>query len=304
MAKTEVKKNRSPRRKRRGLRFLISLIILIAAAGAVFWFGWVQFSLEEGQVGVVYTKSHGYEDEVLNSGDFAWRWQALLPTNLTVHAFDTETRSFIFNREGSLPSGDLYATMAGEGIDFNWSVKGQVSYRINPDSLPSLVADGLAGDNLDSYYTGFEARVEGEISRILANLAPGDTPESITAAMESMEAELLRQAENLDERIDVVEVTILDWVSPDMDLYVESRRLYLDSSPSGRPCSRKWKTRRSEGKIPKEPESIFLSDTAVFWTPIRYFCSCSRWKEIPVRPCFPPGSGIKSGNRIRGQDRA
>ncbi len=216
------------RKKRRGLRFFLSLLIILGAGAAVFWFGWIQFRIGEGQVGVVYTKSNGYEETPLVNGEFEWRWQALLPTNLTLHLFDIETRSISLSKKGTLPSGDLYSAMAGEGIDFDWEVKARYSYRIRPEALPSLVADGRAAAGIDSIYTEYESRVEGELSRLLADtsFADGeDTPEEVIAKLEKQLAE---RAAALDDHFEVVDAVILDWKTPDLALYAESRRLYLE----------------------------------------------------------------------------
>ena len=234
MAKIQKKKTTTtsvpatPRKKRRGLRFFLSLLIILGAAGAVFWFGWVQFRIGEGQVGVIYTKSHGYEDRPLVNGEFEWRWQALLPTNMTIHIFDLETRSIIMNREGTLPSGDLYAAMAGDGVDFDWDVEIRLSYRVRPDALPSLVAEGAVASGIESLYTGYESRIEGELSRILSETGfsdPEKTPEQLIVGIES---ELERRGSALDDRFEILDVALMDWVLPDMELYAESRRLYLE----------------------------------------------------------------------------
>ena len=234
MAKIQKKKTAAktssarPRKKRRGLRFFLSLLILIGAAGAVFWFGWVQFRIGEGQVGVIYTKSHGYEDRPLVNGEFEWRWQALLPTNMTLHIFNLETRSIVMSRKGTLPSGDLFAAMAGEEVDFNWDVEVRLNYRVRPEALPSLVAEGAVTSGIDSMYAEYESRIEGELSRILSDPAfsnPDLTPEQLISGIES---DLESRGSSLDDRFEVLDVVLLDWMIPDMELYAESRRLYLE----------------------------------------------------------------------------
>jgi hypothetical protein len=222
------KKKLKPRKKRRGVRFLITLLILIGAAGSVFWFGWVQYSLGEGDYGVIYTKSNGYEPEVLKNGEFAWRWQGLLPTNLTLHVFNLETRTSSLNRAGELPSGKLYAAMAGDNVSFNWEIDAKVVYRMNPDSLPTLVADGLVSSELDSFYSDFESKLDSELVRLIAVEIDSDTDVAIGERLRSLEKALTDIASSIDSRVIIVEASVLDWTYPDLALYVESRRLVLD----------------------------------------------------------------------------
>jgi hypothetical protein len=210
------------------LRFLITLLILIGAAGSVFWFGWVQYSLGEGDYGVIYTKSNGYEPEVLKNGEFAWRWQGLLPTNLTLHVFNLEPRTLSLNRAGELPSGKLYAAMAGDNVSFNWEIDAKVVYRMNPDSLPTLVANGLVSSELDSFYSDFESKLDSELVRLIAVEIDSDTDVAIGERLRSLEKALTDKASSIDSRVIIVEASVLDWTYPDLALYVESRRLVLD----------------------------------------------------------------------------
>ena len=107
--KTET--NPAKRKKHRGLRFFLTLLILLGACGTAFWFGLLSIDLEEGEYGVVYTKLKGYEDQAIKSGDFIWRWEALIPTNLTLHTFTLEPRVVALKSSGTLPSGDYYKAL-------------------------------------------------------------------------------------------------------------------------------------------------------------------------------------------------
>lgn len=222
------KKVPKSRKKRKGSGFVASLIIILIAAGAVFWFGWVQFELGEGDYGVVYTKTNGYETEVLTNGEFAWRWQGLLPTNLILHVFKLETRTIDIERNGVLPSGELYASMAGDGVSFNWDITGKIVYRMNPDSLPALVADGLSSTELDTFYSDFESKMNSEVVRLIADEIDKDVEVPMGERLKQFEKDIKAKAASIDDRIEIVEASVLEWTYPDMALYKESRRLYLD----------------------------------------------------------------------------
>ncbi len=210
------------------MRFFFTLLILIAAVGTVFWFGWVQFSLEEGEYAIVYTKTNGYESEVLRNGEFAWRWQALLPTNLSLHIFTLETRSLTVDRSGNLPSGDYYAQMAGEDLSFSWEIEVDIVYRMDPDSLPSLVAEGLAAAELDSYYNDFESELSSEIVRLIAAEVESDPEETIGNRLPRLEYGIKEKAAAIDGRIIIINAALKKLSYPDPALYTEVRKLVLD----------------------------------------------------------------------------
>ena len=224
--KTEVKKK--TRKKHKAVNFFLSLIIILVAAGAVFWFGWVQFSLGEGDYAVIYTKSNGYESKPLKNGEFAWRWEALLPTNLTLHIFNLETRTYTIDKNGKLPSGDFYAAISGENINFDWNIKMKILYRLNPEALPSLVSDGLLSSGLDSYYSDFEARLNSELTNLVSAEVETNPDETIVDRIDGLEDAIKTRAGKLDNKIIVVDATVNNWTYPDPALYAEARRLVIE----------------------------------------------------------------------------
>jgi hypothetical protein len=63
-------------------KFLLILTVLLLLAGTVFYFGWIQFRLERGVFGVIYTKTHGYAEKPVVSGRFSLSFWALIPGNM------------------------------------------------------------------------------------------------------------------------------------------------------------------------------------------------------------------------------
>jgi len=152
--KEKVKKTR---KKRRGLKAFLSILIILGAAGTAFWFGWIQIQLGEGEYGVIYTKNGGYDSEPVKNGEFVWRWEGLIPTFMELHIFSLETRSVELSGSGSLPSGDFYAAILGDSVDFDWSIDSRLTYRMSPEALPVLLQEGRLGTELESFYTEYEA---------------------------------------------------------------------------------------------------------------------------------------------------
>ena len=224
--KTEIQKKN--RKKHKAVNFFLSLIIILAAAGAVFWFGWVQFNLGEGDYAVIYTKTNGYESKPLKNGEFAWRWQALLPTNLSLHIFNLETRTYTIDKSGKFPSGDFYASMTGEDINFDWNIKMKILYHLNPDTLSSLVSDGLLSAGLDSYYSDFEARLNSELINLVSTEVETNPDKTIGDRIDRLEDAIKTRSGKLDKNIIVVDAAINNWTYPDPVLYAEARRLVID----------------------------------------------------------------------------
>ncbi|MCK5735141.1 MAG: hypothetical protein KAH21_01635, partial [Spirochaetaceae bacterium] len=196
--------------------------------GAVFWFGWIQFSLGEGDYAVIYTKTNGYESTTLKNGEFTWRWQALLPTNLTLHIFNLENRSYSVKKSGTLPSGDFYAQITGEDIHFDWDIEVKILYHLDSEALSSMVSEGLQASELDTYYSNYESKMNSELIRLIAEEVDTDPEETIGSRIDRMENSLKVKAANLDKRFVVVDTMVQDWTYPDLTLYSEARRLTLD----------------------------------------------------------------------------
>ncbi len=206
----------SPRKKNRGRAALITLFLFLIAGAAGFYFGWIQFRLNAGEYGIIYTKTRGWEDTVVNNGQFTWRWEALLPTNLTLHIVKPAPQTHIISKTGTLPSGELYGSMVREGETFNWSYRIGVGYRINPEALPNLYEQGWGDEGLEAVMTEYKSRLEDTIGRTIGeNLESEDLKELQKTLQDRLSA--------MDDRVDVLNTVILDWHYPDRALYEEAK---------------------------------------------------------------------------------
>ena len=203
--------------------FLIILVILVVLAGTAFYFGWVQIVLPPENYAVVFTKTGGYDDQVIRPGEFSWRWERLVPTNMTLYIFDLRPRSLDVSFEGSLPSGQLYSSILPENPDFSLRGKVTIQFGIVPESLPSLVAEEkLSPDALDDFY---EAKAEQISNRVMNSLkeVQSDLASSTTLSPQ-LERELAREFPDLkilSLRTETVSV-------PDLELYELARRSYRE----------------------------------------------------------------------------
>jgi len=153
-------------------KFLITLLFLVIIGGAVFFFGWAQFSVPPGQYGVINSKTHGFDNETVRSGEFRWLWYKLIPTNVHIAVFNLEQAKFPINFHSSLPSGDTYANFAGiTNADFSWDLRGEISFGIDPEMLASLAERYNLTDQeaLDEYLKNTAKDIEVIILRALSS---------------------------------------------------------------------------------------------------------------------------------------
>jgi hypothetical protein len=203
--------------------FLIILVILVILAGAVFYFGWVQIHLPAEHYAVVFTKTGGYDEEVIRPGEFSWRWERLIPTNTTLYIFDLHPRSEKVSFQGSLPSAALYSSVLPENPDFSYRGEIEVVFSIAPESLPALVAEEkLLPDQLDDFYN-LKAQALADI--VLETLRETDAdPADRQALTRLVRRELAASVPQLE--ISSLNVRVKN--IPDRDLYEIARSSYRE----------------------------------------------------------------------------
>jgi hypothetical protein len=207
-------------------KFLLFLAVLIAAACAVFFVGWVSFAINGDEYAVVYTKSGGWREEVVIPGRFAWMWERIIPTNLSLYRFPAAPRHLETTVRGELPSGSIYARLLDEQPDFSYEFELEVSFSIRPEALPSLVRDGgLRPETLDAWYdTTCERIARYVLGRMPDSLASqAAEPLSVSFRAEGLSAELEKEFPE----IELHSITPGNTRFPDPELYTRGKRLYL-----------------------------------------------------------------------------
>jgi len=212
------------------VKLFLFFILLILIGGAAFYFGWIQFQLEEHSYGVVFSKTSGYEQEVVRPGEFNWRWEALIPTNLTLHEIEVLPQTIDIEKSGSLPSGSVYSAAVEGTTDFEYSLVLSLAYSLQPEQLPQLVKeDALTADSLDDYYQKAEQRINSLIGSYVENRISSNQDVSIddfkTSAFETALIEELRKEFS---HFEVHSVNLTRIKVPDIDLYQAARTYYLN----------------------------------------------------------------------------
>jgi hypothetical protein len=211
--------------------FLIILILVIIAGGVAFYFGWVQFQIPPGHYGVIFTKTSGYDEDVVTPGTFEWRWEALLPTNLKVHTFSLEPRMTDISLSGELPSADTYSADYENKPDFSYSIDLVASYRIKPDKLPTLVENQkIQPEEFDEYYTFVKEQIAGLSSSYFKNIiSQGEAAQPGGYTIGTFREELLTHLTQNIPEIEFLMLRVSTFEVPDIELYQQAKRYYLDT---------------------------------------------------------------------------
>ncbi|AEF83029.1 hypothetical protein [Leadbettera azotonutricia] len=176
-------------------KFIAIVVILIILGGAGFFFGWAQLEVPPGSYGVIRSKLYGVDPQVIKEGEFRWVWFKLIPTNVDIQAYSLGRMSRDLKSSGTLPSGDVYADLAGLKADFSWEISGEFSFSLKPDILPSLLErENIQGqDSLEAYEKAYADKIEAFVlqrlqtygrdeAKLAALLLSGSLPELDSAA--------------------------------------------------------------------------------------------------------------------------
>ena len=208
-------------------RLIISLIILVLAGAAIFFLGWIQILIPPGTYAVIHTKTGGYDKDVLPSGEFSWRIERLLPTNMRLYKFTLEPVEIdIPLIEGVLPSGNIYASVMEKAPDFSFEILLSVSFTLIPDALPRLVEyESLTPDNLSQWYREIGYSIGRHISEMIKQ-----DPAQLNQP--GYQDNLLSRLSKMTEfsHLEITQIKPINVQIPDMELYSEAKRIYFNIS--------------------------------------------------------------------------
>ena len=116
-------------------KFLATLLILVTLAGLGLFFGWAQRGVPPDAYGVLRSRSHGTDPNLIVPGEFRWVWYKLIPTNAETSVFRLRQVQRQIGARGTLPSGQIYSAFLGIREDFSWEINAVMSFRLRPDAL-------------------------------------------------------------------------------------------------------------------------------------------------------------------------
>ena len=212
-------------------KFFFILFLLIILGGAGFFLGWTNTTVPPGSFGVMRSKTHGLESQVIQSGEFRWIWYKMIPTNAEVSVFNISPVRRSIRSTGSLGSGQVFANLSGLSADFSWEITGELRFSLKPEILPELAGrENIRNDaDLRRYEEDLAVRIETmALGRVMTLTNSGDEGaiESLvlTGTLPGLENDILRAFPEIENIHCVFRAVRL----PDFDLYRALTALYRD----------------------------------------------------------------------------
>jgi len=214
-------------------------------------FGWAQFSVPPGQYGIISSKTHGIDPNIIRSGEFRWVWYKLIPTNVQISTYNLEYNKFPIRFNSILPSGNTYSSFVGlTNADFSWNIQGEIGFNINPDMLIPLASQHNFTDqeSFNAYLQKITKDIENIILRSLSSTA--EDSERLEILMSGGTDSLIeREISAKYPEISGFTLTINSAKYPDFVLYRQLRLLYDEYLTKQRNSIAITFERRAENRI-------------------------------------------------------
>jgi hypothetical protein len=208
-------------------KFFITLFVLIILAALVVFFGWAQMGVPPDAYGVIRSKSHGIDSNLVSPGEFRWVWYKLIPTNVKTTIFRIKPVNHEFFAKDTLPSGTVYQSFAGIGDTFAWEIRAGFSFALKPEALVELVTDHNidSQEELGRYESDLARQMEAFILRSVNS--DGDFAGHIEALLRNGESpEFEREILNAFPMLADFALWVKSAVVPDFALYRQLKELY------------------------------------------------------------------------------
>ena len=234
-------------------KFLACLFILAVFTGAVFYIGWTQFRVKPDTMGVVVSKTSGVDSKPVLNGEFAWHWQFLLPTNATLKIFQIKPLSLQKTVNGTLPSGEAYASIYGAQGLFDYSFTFDILLTLSPEAVVELMQENKVTDDKDltEYMEGAGSTLAQKAANYILSRADGNSsfrPESLKRE------EILRGIQIYKDfpEIDVSVFAITSSKLPDYNMYKKISNMQPDElNPSYKYESEALPAGQEEAEMPE-----------------------------------------------------
>ncbi|RKX73381.1 MAG: hypothetical protein DRP87_18995, partial [Spirochaetes bacterium] len=192
-------------------------------------FGWIQIHLPANTYAVLFTKTSGFEEEVIKPGEFVWRVEKLIPKNMIIYSFEIKPHSTIVELHGSLPSGEVYASTLDAKPDFSYSLEFFITFILKPEQLPRLVMDEkLFPDQLDDWYRRIADECAVEASSFLSSKFRDPAYlGGINYQYETLAEELRDHINGFFQSIRIINIIPRKVEFPDLELYQRAKEQYL-----------------------------------------------------------------------------
>jgi len=205
---------------------IIILVILLLLASAAFFAGWIQLLLPAETYGVIFTKTGGLDNRVVYPGEFSWRWERLIPTNLTLYKYKLTTYNLERTFKGILPSAETYSSVLPEKADFSYEITLAAALRIHPEKLVDLTSEEkITPDNLEDFLKNRADTLAQKFSEAILKSPAGAAGETITAS--ALTEKFKQSIPDFFPELEITDLTVLNIKLPDIELYSRARESYF-----------------------------------------------------------------------------
>ena len=206
------------------MKIAITLLTILALAAAAFFVGWVELALPPGTYGVAFTKSGGWDEEAIAPGGVTWRWERLIPTNMTLHLFDLAPREVQRRVAALLPSAEVYAAEIGidpEALSYDIGVT--VRLQLRAEHLAPLAAGAeLRPDTLTAWFDQAAAAAADAAADALLSQESA----AVVVNPRSLEEGVLRRLAARFPELEIIDVELVPYSVPDPDLYRHAKAAF------------------------------------------------------------------------------
>ena len=214
-------------------KFIFFLILIILIAGTVFYFGWIR--IPENSYGIFFSSLTGYDKNVLETGNFYFRWQRLIPKNSEIHIINNPIRRRNITINGTLPSGDIYSQILHGNPDFSYSASIAATYSANKGflmgddrNIAAFIQTGI-----DNFFTETDAQIQSLIKNYIeAGFLASSIEDPQPATLERPDifsAETLQSLISSSiHNVEISELTVTARNLPDINLYRIAAIQYME----------------------------------------------------------------------------
>ena len=208
-------------------KVIFCAIVLLCVAGYAFYRGCVFLKVPVGACAVLSSKTSGTYPQPITHSAFLWRWEALIPKNITLTSYSLAPRTISSNIQGSLPSAELYAMQVKGNPDFSYSFKIDVVLSPKAEQIRAVAkgAEPLSPNQFEALLTEAAQRVASDTADFIirscneqpARVAPEYTSEEILVAISAQEKYAA---------FDISSVFVKEAHIPDTELYALAKNTY------------------------------------------------------------------------------
>ncbi len=234
-------------------KFLISLLLIIIFAGAVFFIGWGQFAVPAGSYGVMVSKTSGISQKTIVPGEFCWFWERLLPTNTSMRIFSIIPVTRTTTISGELPSADIYSPMLEGSPNFSYKFSVQTELMMKSNYLPNFVrrTDAKENEQLQEYLNQQGDLIAQEVIQYILSKSLDNANNLMLLATDTEELKTGINADSKFKDLEISNITVKTAQMPDTELYNIAKASYAEFQA---------KVKQSLAELTKNQSTITAND--------------------------------------------